>query len=136
MDRHSYAAPAIEPARYFIVFDAVDYVRDLLQTHRGAVAIGHDQRPEFSRIHELSIRLQRQVRVFAVERTGGRIWISVRDRRGYLIDSDAPIGKCLGIHLHPHRIFHRAVDLYLRYAFDHRDALRDQRLGVFVNLRQ
>ena len=84
----------------------------------------------------MPIRLQRQVRVFAVERAGGRIGISVRDRRGNLIDSDAEIGKRLGIHLHPHRVLHGAVNLYLRYAFDHRNALRDQRLGVFIDLRQ
>ena len=91
LDGHGYAAPAIEPARDFVVFDAVDYVCDLLQTYRRTIAIGHDQRPKLGRVHELPIRLQRQVRVFAVERTGGRIGISVRDRRRDLIDPDATI---------------------------------------------
>ena len=60
------------------------------------------------------------------------VWLG----EGTEVDPDATIGEGLRIHLHPDRIFHGAVDLHLRYAFDHRNALRDQRLGVFVNLRQ
>jgi hypothetical protein len=49
---------------------------------------------------------------------------------------DAAVGERVRIHLRAHRVLHRAVNLHLRNAVNHRDALGDQSLGVFINLRQ
>ena len=41
--------------------------------------------------------------------------------------------SCVGIQLHAHGVFLRAVNLHARHAADHGDALRQQRLGILVH---
>ncbi len=136
LNRHRDAAPSIEPARDPVVLNAVDYVRHVAQTHRRAVAIRDDERAKLICIFRLDIGLQGQIRVLAIERTGGRVGITVANGGVNVVYTDAAVSHRRRIELHAHRVFHRAIDLDLRHAFHHRDALGDQRLSVFIDLRQ
>ena len=66
----------------------------------------------------------------------GRFTLPFCTAVGHLVDADAPGRELLRVELDPHRVLLRAVHLHLRHAVDGREPLRQERLGVLVELRQ
>ncbi len=66
----------------------------------------------------------------------GRFTLWCADGADHLVDADAPRGQRLRVQLDAHGVLLRAVDLHLRHAADHRQALGDERLRVLVERRQ
>ncbi len=62
----------------------------------------------------------------------GKIYIPGLERRFHFIDAHLMRRHRVRVHLHVHRVFLLAEHLHLRDAARHRDALRDARLGVFI----
>ena len=72
----------------------------------------------------------------AVDRALGRIDRRGRDHAGDVLELDAERGDLGRIDLHAHRGLLLAADDHLRDARNLRDLLRDDVLGVVVDLRQ
>src|SRR5207245_2142473 len=120
--RQNFGALVVIPVRYFIVFDAVDHVAQIVQVHRGAVPIGNDKAPVGGSVQQLSIGLHRVRLMGACQDTGGQINVGALDRRLDLVDSDMADGELLRINLNPHRIRLGAKDLHLSNSTHHGDA--------------
>ena len=69
-------------------------------------------------------------------RAGGQVDVPVLQRGLDFVDADLVGGQQMRVHLHVHGVFLRAQHLHLRDAADHRDALGDARLGVFIQRPQ
>ena len=82
-------AVAVVPAGGLVVLDAVVDVRDFVEPHRVAVAIGDDRRPVGRGAQQLAVREDRERLVLAVHRAGRQVRVGVRDRVGDLVDADA-----------------------------------------------
>ena len=63
----------------------------------------------------------------------GRFTLRALDSRLHFIDADPARRQRVGIELDAHGVLLRSENLHLRDAAHHRDALRHQRLGVFVH---
>ena len=123
----------VVPGGHLVVLHAVDDLAQRLQPHRRAVAISDDERPVGGGVLELAVGLHDERLVRSEKSSGGQVDVGILDGVRHLIDADAARGQRLGIKLHPHRVFLRAIQLHLRHAGDHGDALRHQRVGVVID---
>ena len=120
------------PRRRLVVLDAVDHAPELLEAHGGAVAVRDDDRVVGLGVRQLARRLDGERALLPVERAGREVHVRVPDRLGHLVDADAAAGERVRVDLDAHGVLLRAEDLHLRDAAHHRDALREQDLGVLV----
>ena len=72
----------------------------------------------------------------ALEVADRDVGIGRAERVGDLVEADAAGGQRVGVDLHAHGVFLRAEHQHLRDPAQARDALGEQRLGVFVDRRQ
>ena len=72
----------------------------------------------------------------AVQRAGRDVDVGCRGGGRQLVDADLARRERGGIGLDAHGEFLRAVDVDLRHAVERRELPRQQRLGVFVDLRE
>ena len=72
----------------------------------------------------------------AVELAGGLVDVRRAKRVGHLIDADAARGQCIGIDLHAHGAFLRAIDVDLCHAVERGQSSRHQRFRILIHLRQ
>ena len=129
-------ARAVEPARHLAVLHAIDHLTDVLQAHRRAVAVGDHHGRERLGGQELAVRIDDVGLVRAPEGARGQVHVAAGDGADDLVDADLPQCERLRIELDAHRVLLRAVDLHLRDARHHRDALREERLAEFIELLQ
>ena len=126
----------VHPCRGPLVLDAVDDVGDILQPHRRAVAIGDDHLPELLRIQQLAGRLDVHRLLRAAQRAGRQVDVPRPQRAATSLMPMPWLASLSGFTCTRTAYFWRAQDLHLRHAGHHRDALRDRRLRVLVELRQ
>ena len=77
--------------------------------------------------------LDRERLLVAFQPAGRQVRVAGLNGALHFVDADVARGERVGIHLHAHGVLLRAEDLHARHAADHRDALRQQRLGVLVD---
>ena len=130
------AAGAVVPRRDLVVLHAVEYPSDLVEPHRGAVAIGNDDRCIGLCGHELTGRLDRCCLVASVQRSGRQVDVAVAHRLFDIGQRDAASGQRVRIELNAYRVLLRAVYLHLRNATDGRYLLSEQVLRVLGNGRR
>ena len=75
------------------------------------------------------------VGVRAEQLAGRQVDVPVLQRLVDFVDADLLRVQLVGIDLHADRVLRRALHLHLRDAVHHRDARRDDRLGVVVERR-
>jgi hypothetical protein len=122
----------IEPGRGLVILHVVDDVSQVLQAHRGAIAVGDDQRLVGGRAGELSAGLQREGALRTGDLARRQVHVPGFERRLHLVDSDLVGSERVRVHLDVHCVLLLAQHLHLRHAAGHRNALRDPRLGVVV----
>jgi len=123
----------VPPVRHAIVLHAVVNLAQILEADGRAVAVSNDQRTIQRGARELPIGLQSEGSLLAVERADGEIHVSAGHRCVHVVYADLPRGHGLGIELDAHGVFLRAVDLHLRHALYHRDALAHQGFRVLIH---
>jgi hypothetical protein len=125
----------VEPVAVVDVLDAVDDRGDLLETHRRALAVRDDDRPERGGVHELTRRLDVEGRVRPEQLTRRQVHVPVLHRLVDFVDADLLRVELVRIELDADRVLLRALHLHLRHAADHRDPRRDHVLRVIVEHR-
>ncbi len=135
LHREHHRALAVRPSRGLVVLHAVEHAPDILEPHRRSVLISDDQRAIRRRVGQLTLGIDGERLMRAVERAGRHIDVGVLDRRRDFVDADAARRKRLRIELNPHRVLLRSVNLHLRDAANHRDALGEVSLRVLIDLR-
>ncbi len=136
LDGQDDRALVAEPGRDLVVLDAVDDAPELLEPHRGAVAVGHDERPVGRRLRQLAGGLDGEGLVAAVQRARRQVDVRALDGRRDLVDADAAGGERHRVELDAHGVLLRSEDLDLGDAVHRRDPLRHHRLAVLVELRE
>ena len=116
-----------------VVFDAVDHVGELLQTNGHAVLVSHDQRPVGGGARQLAAGLHGEGLLLAVQFACRQVHVAALNGLHYVVETDAARGHLVGIQLHAHRVFLRAINLHAGNAAGHRKTLRQQGLRVFVH---
>ena len=129
-------AVLVVPARHPPVLHAVDHLREFAHPHGRPVAIGDDNLAEFVHIGQLAGGHHHQGLVRPVEQAGRQVDVVRVERRLHVAERDAAAGQQVRVEPHAQGVFLRAVNLHLRHAVHHGDALREHRLGVFVHGRQ
>ena len=132
---HDRAIP-VEPAGGFVVLNTVDSASDIGDANWRPIAIGDDHRGELSGILELPIGEKSEGFATAPECSGRNVSIAKIYGVADLVDADLPSRHLIRVELHANRILLRAIDLNLRYAVHHGNALRDGGFRGFVNLRK
>ena len=125
---------AAKPRRRLVVLDVVEHGRNVAEVHRTSVAPGDRDVLVVRRLQELTVRLDGVGGEGAIEDAGRQIDVAAADRGGDFVQADAERREPFRVDLDAHRILLRAVHRDLRDAFDRRDALRHQCLGVLVEL--
>ncbi len=130
------AARAVVPARLAVVLDAVDRLGDVLQSHRRAVAIGDDQILVLRGVGKLTVGLKGEGLLRPHQRADRSRGIGGGDGALQIVERHALGGERLGIGLDADGEFLLPEDQHLADAAQRRKPLRDQGLGIFIDLRQ
>ena len=126
LDRQVDAALAVRTSRGLVVLDAVVDVRDLVEPHGVAVAVGDDRRPVRRRLAAAGRWSGRRRSVVAVDGAGRQIDVGVGDRGRHLVDADRPWRRaCADRRRCARRTSATPKTLTCATPLDHRDALRD-----------
>ena len=133
LDGQHHGVDPVVPGHHLVVLHAVDHLAQRFQTHRRAVAISDDERPVSGGVLELAVGLHHERLVRAEKGSGGQVDVGILDGVRHLINADAARGQRLGIKLHPHGVFLRSIQLHLRHAGDHGNALRHERVRVVID---
>ena len=109
------ARVAVEPARAPVVLDVVEHAAERAELHRGAIAIGDDQRCGTS---SAFVSWPFACSVYAVACPSstpvGRFDVLRVDRRRDFVDADLAIGERRRVELDAHGVLLRAEHLHLR----------------------
>ena len=127
-------ARAVVPARHLVALYIIQHMADIAEPNGRAIAIGDDHARERRRVLELAVRLHRERLVRPPKHSRRQIHVLAVDRVRDFVDADLPIGERRRIELHAHGVLLRAVHDDLRHPRHHRDALREDRLPVLVEL--
>ena len=136
LHRQRHSGLIVFPECGFVVLNAVNNPRDLLQAYRVAISIRDDQRAEAVGITQLAVGLDGVRFTLAVESTGRQIYTTSADGLPHFVNADAVRRQLVRIHLDANGVFLRSEDHDLRDTADHGEPLREHRLRVFVHLRQ
>ena len=128
------AARPVEPRGDLVVLDAVEHPADIVEAHRRAVAIGDDQRRVAVALSSCPLACTVIACCGPLSVPVGRLTLRCRPP-AHLVEPMPRARQRIRIELDAHRVLLRSVDLHLRHAGQRRDALRQQRLGVLVDLR-
>ena len=123
-----------EPRGRLIVLDVIENFADVLEVHRASVAPRDGDATIIGRFEKLTVRLNGVGSERSVENAGRKIDVAAAHGIHHFVDADAARRELPRIDLNAHGVLLRAVNLNLRDAFDGRDALRHERLGVFVEV--
>jgi hypothetical protein len=118
LDRQDHRALVVVPAGDLVGLHAVDDAPELLEPHRRAVAIGHDQRPESLGVLQLAGRHDVEHLVLAVERAGREVHVAAVEA---CCTSSMPMPRVVsarGSSCTRTGVLLRAEDLHLRDAGD------------------
>src|ERR1043166_6758194 len=126
----------VEPRRVHVVLDAVEDVRDLIEAHRPSLAVRDDHRLELIGVAQLARRLYVERLMWTVQLSGRQVHVPVLQRLIDFVEPNLLRAQLVRIDLHAHGVLRLSPDLDLRDAVDHREARRDELLGVFVEQRQ
>ena len=133
-NRKRNAAPAIEPACGLVVFHSIYYLSEIFETDGSAIAVSDDKGAVISGLGELTIRLNRECLVRAIQNARGQIHVGGLNCIGDLVNADLPAGQRLGVEFGVNGVFLRAVHAHLRHTAHHRNALRHQCFCVFIDV--
>ena len=136
LDCQNDGALAVVPARVAGVLHVVDHVGDVLESYRRAVLIRHRELAEFRGTRDRTVGEHGIGTLRAPQRAGWQVRIPSRHRRRHLIQADAACSERLGIDLDAHCVLGGPEDLDLGDPAHRRQPLREERLGVFVELRE
>ncbi len=127
---------AVRPRGELVVLDAVDHLRDVGQMHRRVVLVADDGRAIVLGVGKLVVGADAETLHGAVEAAFGRVHVGLGQRRTHVLHGQAEAGKLRRIDLHAHGRTHVASDADQANAADLRQALRDDAVGVVVDLAQ
>ena len=122
-----------QPASCAFSTPSID-VRDVAQAHRRAVLVGDDERLEAVGLVELIVGRERVVLARAVDVALGLVDVRGDERGAHVLEREPGAGERLRVDLHAHRRLLSAVDRDEADARHLRDLLRQDRVGVVVDL--
>lgn len=134
LDRQALGRRVEIPCADAFVLRRVDDIGDVLEAHRRAVPVRHDDFSKGGRVEQLIVGVEGVDLVRAFEGSLRPIDGRRRQRSAHLFEADAPRRKRAGIDLDTHRIRSRAEDPRFRDAVHRRQLLRQVRVGVVVDL--
>ena len=108
-----------------------------LEADRAAVAVGDHDRAVLRRpCISWPLGLHDEIALRPVQRAGRPVDVRAGDRLRDFVDADLPRGELRRIDVDADGELLRAEHVDLRDAADHRQALRQDRLGILVDLRR
>src|SRR4029077_14356441 len=90
---------AVKPRALLIVLHVVDDVGELLQPHRRAVAVSHDQFSIVGRLGELPVGQNVEGLMWPVESSGRDVDVPALKSGLNVVDADVAGGQFVGVHL-------------------------------------
>ena len=127
------AALVVEPVGGFEVLHAVDDTSQRLHPHGMTVTVGNDKRPVGFRRVELSAGPDGEGALFAFQFAGRQVDVAGFQGLLHFVQPYLAGDQLAGVKLGTYRVLLCAEHLDLRYAVDHGDALRNQRVSVLVD---
>src|SRR3990172_443351 len=134
--RKDYRAGIPVPARNLIILHTVYHTAHLVQAHRHAVPVCHDNRSVCGSAGELALCLDSKHPVGPVQGSCRKVYVRLLDGACDLIYPDSTGCQRVWIDLYPDGIFLRAEYLHLGHTAYHGNPLADEGIRVLVHLRE
>ena len=134
LDRQPLCRRVVVPRADACVLYRVEAIPHIVEADRRAVAVGDDDPAICRGVEQLVVGVEGDQLVRAYEVAFRPIDVGRRKRVAHLLEADAARGERGGVDLDPHRIWSLAEDPGLGDALHRRQLLRQDRVGVIVDL--
>ena len=133
LNRQHDAGNAVDPGRRRTGPHPVADRGDLVEAHRGPIAVSDDQRTVDAGVGELAVGLDVIGLVSAVEGAHRQVDVGALNRLLDFVDADLAAGERLGVQLHAHGVLRGAVDTDLGHARAPSDICSAMRFSAYLS---